>query len=165
MRMTLTAHAVVGAGIVAAMPVHPILGLCAAFASHFVLDAIPHWGYPIHSPSLRPDIRAPLKFDRALFLDFVTMGSDALLGLVLAILLFATPSTFLLVLAGACAGEAPDTFHFFYTRYPHEPFLSIFRFHAWIQSEDIFRERPVLGIASQITFIAVFTGAVKLIVF
>jgi hypothetical protein len=160
--MTLTAHAIVGAGIAAVMPAHPILGICAAFASHFVLDAIPHWGYEIRSPSLRPDIRAPLRFDRMLLRDLATIGSDALLGLILALLIFSTPATLAFVLLGALAGEAPDTLHFFYIRYPHEPFVSIFKFHERIQREGFFKKHPVLGITSQIGLIAIFVVAMKI---
>lgn len=37
-------HATLGAII--GLTVHPVLAVPAAFASHFVLDALPHFGYP-----------------------------------------------------------------------------------------------------------------------
>src|SRR5262249_53493141 len=50
------------------------------FASHFVLDAIPHWDYPIRSAAVHPKIGGPLTFDRALLRDAVVIGSDGLFG-------------------------------------------------------------------------------------
>jgi len=47
--MTLAAHSIVGGATVSLMPTHPVLGLCLAFARHFVLDAMPHWDYPMRS--------------------------------------------------------------------------------------------------------------------
>ena len=40
--MIATSHAIVGAAIASAAP-DPIIGLLLAFASHFVLDLVPHW--------------------------------------------------------------------------------------------------------------------------
>ena len=38
--MTLTTHAVVGAAVATLLPSHPLLGISAAFLSHFFVDAI-----------------------------------------------------------------------------------------------------------------------------
>ena len=46
--MTLTTHAIVGATVATLTP-NPILGFVLGFGSHYVLDALPHWSYPIHS--------------------------------------------------------------------------------------------------------------------
>ena len=74
--LTLTTHAIVGAAIVHFMPSHPLAAVCLAFASHFLLDAFPHWDYPIWSTSLKPSIASPMKYDRALFTDMLTIGTD-----------------------------------------------------------------------------------------
>ncbi len=42
--MTATAHALVSAAIVAAIP-NPAIALPLVFASHFIMDAIPHWDF------------------------------------------------------------------------------------------------------------------------
>lgn len=42
--MTASNHAVTGALIAATVP-YPVIGLPLAFASHFALDALPHWNY------------------------------------------------------------------------------------------------------------------------
>jgi hypothetical protein len=70
--LTLTTHAIVGSAIASLIPTHPLLGICMAFASHFLLDALPHWDYPIRSPSVNPQPAAPMKYDRALLADVAT---------------------------------------------------------------------------------------------
>ena len=118
------------------MPAHPWLGLSLAFASHFLLDALPHWDYPIRSSSINPDIAARMKYDGALIADLLTIGFDAALGIVVAVTLFnaQTPTSYLLALGGACAGIFPDALQFAYMRFPHQPLTSIQRFHEWIHT-------------------------------
>jgi hypothetical protein len=50
--MILTTHAVVGAALASFVPSHPATAFVLGFASHFVLDAIPHVDYPIKSRSV-----------------------------------------------------------------------------------------------------------------
>jgi len=45
--MILTTHAIVGAALASFLSSHPAAAFVAGFASHFVLDAIPHVDYPI----------------------------------------------------------------------------------------------------------------------
>lgn len=159
--MTLTTHAIVGAGIAAMMPAHPVLGICAAFASHFALDAIPHWDYPIRSASVNPKIGAPMKFDRALMLDFFSIGGDFALGILLALMFFVTPTSWWLVAIAAFAGQLPDALQFVYSRFRHEPLVSLQRFHQWIHTRHRLRERPMLGAVSQVLLLAVFVFLLK----
>ena len=154
--MTLTAHAIVGAGIVSAMPAHPLLGICVAFASHFVLDAIPHYDYQIRSSSINPKIGAPMKFDRTLLLDFFSIGSDFVLGVLLALFLFATPATLWLIATAAFAGTLPDALQFAYILSRREPLVSLQRFHRWTHTRIRLREHPIFGVASQVLFLVVF---------
>src|SRR6516225_11831962 len=44
--MILSTHAIVGGTIASLFPSHPALVVAAGFASHFAIDAIPHWDYP-----------------------------------------------------------------------------------------------------------------------
>jgi hypothetical protein len=157
MFLTLTTHAIVGAAIAGLVPAHPLLGLSLAFASHFLLDALPHWDYPIRSSSIDPKVSARMRYDRALCTDLLTIGADGALGIVLAVVLFATPTqtSFLLIFAGACAGILPDALQFAYMRFPHRPLTSIQRFHEWIHTSRGMRGRPVLGLACQVALIAV----------
>jgi hypothetical protein len=96
------------------MPAHPIVGLALAFGSHFVLDALPHWDYPIHSSCINPAFRTRMNYDRKLFIDLLRIGGDAALGIIFAVLLFATQreANLALILVGAVAGMLPDALQF-----------------------------------------------------
>lgn len=149
--MTLTAHAIVGAALVSIVPEHPVAGVCAAFASHFLVDAIPHVDYRIRSASINTKIRAPLTFDRNFFLDMLSIGADAVLGMLLALILFsATPWQIAL---GAFAGMFPDALQFAYARFPREPLSSLQRFHEWIHTRHRLREHKIAGVVSQVLFL------------
>jgi hypothetical protein len=151
--VTLTAHGIVGGAIVSLLTGHPVLGTCLAFASHFLLDAIPHMDYGVRSASINPKIGAKMRYDRALLIDAITLGIDAALGVSLALVLFATRDTLILVACGACAALLPDALQFAYMRYPHEPLVSLQRFHVWAHCTKKITE-PVRGIVSQLGFIA-----------
>src|SRR3984885_11655680 len=121
--LTLTTHAIVGAAIACVLPAHPCLVIGAAFASHFLLDAIPHWDYPLRSDSVNPNVAGAMKYDRALLADMVMIGTDGLLGIALALFLLATPGDSFLVLCAASAAILPDALQFAYIRFPHEPLV------------------------------------------
>jgi hypothetical protein len=147
--LTLTTHAIVGAAIASLLPAHPALAISAAFASHFLLDAIPHWDYPLRSDSMRPGLVGAMKFDGAVLADMLTIGADALLGLGLALLLLARPGDRALIACGAGAAILPDALQFAYMRLPREPLISLQRFHCWIHASRDLNRRPVLGLAAQ----------------
>lgn len=149
-KLTLTTHAIVGAAIASVIPAHPILAIAAAFASHFLLDAIPHWDYPIRSDSVNPVVAAALKYDRALFTDILTIGTDAILGIGLALLLLAKPSNLALVFCAAGAAILPDALQFAYIRLPREPLISVQRFHSWAHASSDLKARPIFGLFAQI---------------
>lgn len=161
--MTLTTHAIVGAAIASVIPAHPSLAITAAFVSHFLLDAIPHWDYPIRSDSVNPEVGATMKYDGALLADILTIGTDAVLGIGLALLLLGTPSSIALVLCGAGAAILPDALQFAYVRLPREPLISIQRFHSFIHASWDLKARPILGIASQIGLVLLVLLVAKLV--
>src|SRR6516164_6101449 len=45
--LILATHAIVGAATASQIPNHPVIALLAGIASHFAIDAIPHWDYPL----------------------------------------------------------------------------------------------------------------------
>jgi hypothetical protein len=106
-----------------------------ALPSHFVIDAIPHWDYPLRSISVAPGARNQVRLTSALARDIALIGLDAVVGLVLAIGIFATPSTIVAILAGAVGAMLPDPLQFVHTIYPHEPLASLQRFHRWIHTK------------------------------
>jgi hypothetical protein len=156
--MILSTHAIVGAAIASFLPSHPAAAFVLGFGSHFVLDAIPHWDYPIRSASVNPKIGAPVTFDRALLRDVVVIGSDGLLGLLAALLLFATSDGFWSILLGALGAMLPDLLQTIHAHFPREPLRTLQRFHCWIHTDKKIKENIILGVGSQITFVAVMVG-------
>ena len=156
--MILSTHAVVGAAIASFLPSHPAAAFVLGFASHFALDAVPHWDYPIHSPSVDPKIGAPLKFDRALLRDAVTIGSDGLFGLIAALFLFASPQTQGVILLGALGAMLPDALQFVHARFPYEPLRTLQRFHRRMHTDKEIKQHVVLRIGSQVLLVAVIVA-------
>jgi hypothetical protein len=156
--MILSTHALVGAAIANMFPSHPGVAFVAGFASHFALDAIPHADYPIRSASIDPKVGAPLRFDRALLHDAITIGADGMLGLVCAFLLFASPANQWAILLGAFGAMLPDAFQFLYLRFPHEPLKTLQRFHRWAHTSADIKDRVVLAVASQALLVVAFSA-------
>src|SRR6516162_9298967 len=119
--MILTTHAIVGAALASFLSSHPAAAFVAGFASHFVLDAIPHVDYPIKSQSVNPRIGAPMAFDRALLEDALTIGTDGLFGIIAALFLFSTTASLSAILMGAIGAMLPDPLQFVHSRGGHDP--------------------------------------------
>jgi hypothetical protein len=152
--MILASHAVIGAALASFLPTHPVAAAVLAFASHFAIDAVPHWDYPIRSPCVHPGTAAAMRYDRRLLRDLVVIGIDGMAGTVLALALFASSSTIWVILLGAFAAMLPDPLQFLYGRFPREPLRSLQRFHVWIHSNRRLDDRVVLGVVSQFAFIS-----------
>ena len=155
--MILSTHAIVGGAIASLFPSHPALVVAAGFASHFAIDAIPHWDYPLQAISVRPAAgSAALNLDRRLWGDLSLIALDASVGLVLAIWLFATPATMGVILLGALAAMVPDPLQVVHALYPREPLKSLQRFHQWIHAKR--KLSWPLGASSQAIFAAAVSG-------
>lgn len=131
--MTLTTHAVVGAAIVGLVPAHPEIGLTLAFASHFVLDAIPHWDYKTYD-------------ERGLKLTRIVV--DGFLGMLLASIFFAYPEKSWIPLLGAVVSVIPDIF---WLKKLENLFIikKFQQFHNWIHVNKTIKNLFV-GVGSQI---------------
>lgn len=155
--MILCTHAVIGGAIASLFPSHPVLVAVAGFASHFVIDAIPHWDYPLQAISVKPGAdNRRLRIDRSLLLDLALIGFDACAGLAIAIWLFATSTTVGVVALGALAAILPDPLQFAHSLFPHEPLSSLQRFHGWIHSKR--KLSWPIGVSSQALFAAGVCG-------
>lgn len=160
--MVLATHAVAGAALASVMPSYPVAGFMVGFMSHFVLDSIPHWDYKILSNSIDPkSTDRKLSFNKNMALDMLRIGSDGLLGLVLAYLFFFDSASPWVFIAGAIGAMLPDPLQFVYTRFPKGPIVYLQRFHEWIHATKHLKGRPVVGIATQIILCALFIFAVK----
>jgi hypothetical protein len=154
--MILSTHAIVGGAIASLFPTNPVVAMAAGFASHFVIDAIPHWDYPLRSISLGPGARNQLTLRGPRLLDIALIAFDGCAGLALAVIFFATPDTVWVIVLGALAAMLPDPLQFLYTVYPHGPLKSLQRFHGWMHTKH--QIGALVGISSQIVFVAAVVG-------
>lgn len=60
--MTLTAHSLVAAALLAKIP-NPAIGLPLALASHFLLDKVPHWDLMTNKNKTKSEIARDTAFD------------------------------------------------------------------------------------------------------
>ena len=153
--MMLSTHALIGAAIGAFLSSDPALGAALGFCSHFVLDAIPHWDYPIRSASLTPGGGSAVRLDRNLLVDLFIIGADGLIGLAAAMFLFGFQWG---TLFGAVGAMLPDPLQLLHDRFPHEPLCTLRRFRRRMHSRKTMALFP-FGMASQLALIA-FAGLV-----
>lgn len=159
--MTLTTHAVTGAAIASVVSGNIVIASTLAFASHFLLDAIPHWDYPISSGSINPKIGGKINFDKSLLKDLFRIGSDILFGILLSLIIFYSKEHVLTIAVGAFFGMLPDFLQFVYTRFPKGPIASLQRFHEFIHTDKKLKNQPILGVTSQIAIIIVISILAK----
>ena len=162
--MTLATHAITGAAIATLMPTHPVAAFAAGFASHFVIDAIPHYDYPIFSESIHPKKKdSAIRLDRKLSIDAIDFSVDAVIGIAVAIYFFVSPTSLITILAGAIGGILPDPLQVVAKKFPYEPLRSLQRFHQWIHTSYRLRESKqlVLGVVSQLLFIVLVIATAK----
>jgi hypothetical protein len=161
--MILTTHAIIGGAIASILPSHPLVAVTLSFASHFLVDAIPHWDYPIRSKGLRPGSGSVLAIDGVLLRDLMAIGADGLAGTALALVLFATRQTFWVVLLCAWAAMLPDPLQFLHNVYPRGPLPILQRFHSWIHTNYQIKREVFLGVSSQIVFVIVVVALARLV--
>jgi hypothetical protein len=152
--MVLATHAMIGAAVANIFPTHPILGFFAAFGSHFLADAIPHWHYTL--ATTKGDGGDPMKRDMLINkhfpLDLFKISIDALLGITCAVLLLgaADPVIFSATLLGAAGGILPDGLQFLYWKWRHQPLTALQRFHLWVHAKSNLDDKPIFGPALQV---------------
>src|SRR3989344_6258590 len=158
--MTLTTHAIIGSLAASFFPTHPIIGFALAFASHFAIDAIPHWDYPLQSYEER-DKNNPMNndivLDKRFAKDLINIGLDILIGVLASfyLLMFIGEFSLPVLIAGAFGGILPDALQVIYMKFRHEPFVSLQQFHMWIQKDRRLKNEPFIGLIYQIVLISV----------
>jgi len=150
--MTLTAHAVVGATMVQILPGAPVLAVTLALSSHFILDAIPHWDYPLRSASKTKGavVGVAFNYDFTFLRDLFFVSLDILLGLLLVWLLYRPAiDQWPLLLAGVVAAILPDFLQFAYGRYGGYFLTKIQWWHNFCHSQISLNSKPFWGVSSQ----------------
>lgn len=167
--MILTTHVIAGAALAAAVPNRPMLAFVASAASHFLLDAIPHWDYKLRSS--RKDKDNPLNNDivvgRDFWFDLIKISVDALVGLALGWFFFHSFFTgqlaVLTFVAGAIGGLLPDALQFAYFKFRSPWLTALQRFHYWIHADYARKLKPAVGIITQTLLVTTIIIAVKFI--
>jgi hypothetical protein len=147
----LSTHAIIGASIASIMPEHPALALASGIASHFAIDAIPHWDYPLRAISVKPNSDSALKLNWSLFQDIGFIVLDAGVGLAIAFWLYATPAAASSVLLGALGAMLPDPLQLAHRLFPWEPLRTLQRFHVWVHTKR--KLTWPIGVSSQLSFV------------
>ena len=124
--MSLATHGAIGAIVASKFPNHPILAFCLAFASHFILDMIPHWDYHLKTTSKSDSdpLSRELPMGRDLVIDLFKAVLDFLIGLTVSLLLLASFNniyTVLLILIGVAGGVMPDFLQLVYRLVDRKP--------------------------------------------
>ena len=162
--MILTTHAIAGAAIGSLLPGFPAAAFVLGFASHFALDALPHWDYPIGSASIHPKKGGALTLDRALTLDLFHIGLDFALGIGVSLSFFHQPAALPAICDGLIGGVLPDFLQFVYTRFPKSPIRHLQTFHERIHSPRRLRDegKTAIGIAAQVAIVAALIALAKI---
>ncbi|MDO8183380.1 MAG: diadenylate cyclase [bacterium] len=166
--MVLTTHAVVGGAIGRLLAINPLLAFIVGFLSHFVLDIIPHWDYPLQSKTVeaRGVGRLHFRLGWPAVVDFSRIGLDFLIGLALVYWLFplsqGTSWLASSVLWGALGAVLPDALQFIYAQWRPRFLSGLQRFHHFIHAKQDFNDRPVLGVTLQILLMVAVVVLVKL---
>lgn len=154
--MILAPHALAGAAIAVIFRRHPSIAVVAAFLSHFILDAIPHWHYKLSSRI--NDLSAPFYvrfiFDRRFLKDIMRTGIDFSIGLAIAlgISYIFFPKYFWLTFLGAAAAVLPDFLQLMYHLFPDSPLFYLQWFHRKIHAKKDLDNEILLGITYQVSF-------------
>ena len=143
-------HAVVGAAIAASIP-NPYIGIPLAFASHFVLDKVPHW-----NPHLNTETEKYGKPTRRSTQIVILDTSLALLaGFFIASRALPNTAHAITILASCFAASLPDIVEgpYFFLNMRHELIKRWIKFQKSLQSDTSI----VPGLLTQIiTIVAAF---------
>lgn len=159
--MTLTTHIVAGAAGARLFASSPVEGFIIGWLSHYVLDSIIHWDYPLASAN--PEIftaesngKLSLK-NKAVIGDFIKVSIDVLLGFFLAFtfLDYRSDPRYLLILAGGLGSVIPDFLQFVFVVWKNKYIRHFQRFHNMLHAKTDINDRPILGIASQVALIVI----------
>lgn len=155
--MILSTHALGGTVAALVFRSNPVLAFVAAFFSHFALDAIPHWDYPVRSLENARATGKPIRrLDRMLLGDIFRTAVDFFVGAGLSLILAAPgdPYTVFIVALGAIGGVLPDFLQLVYYIVKSGFILKIQRFHMWVHAHRSLKKYPAIGIPFQIAIAA-----------
>ncbi len=155
--MTLATHAILGTAAARIFPGNNAVAFAAAFVSHFLADAIPHWDYFLKSykKDFKNRLNDDMRIDRNFLLDLSRIGLDFFLGAAISYFIFrpADVSRLVNIAIGIFGGTLPDALQLVYFKTRKEPLTSLQRLHGFIHAKKRLTGRPVLGIFLQLIFV------------
>lgn len=152
--MTATAHALVAGAIYRAIP-NPMLSVPLACASHFIMDAVPHW-----------DLGTAWR-SRSKKMTGILAIAETVLGITVAYFLFHGKGSGIPLLATIVASEIPDwleaPWYIFFAHQnkhapgPHAGFWETLTYRIY-RLENVFHAKAgfLFGVATQIVTVAFF---------
>ena len=116
--MVLSTHVITGGAVATLAPGNPALGFILGFASHFLLDSIPHWDYVLASKktSGNDPLDTSMDMGKDFIRDLFVMGFDFLIGMIVVYSLLYSDSLRFTLMAGIIGGVLPDFLQFMYFR-------------------------------------------------
>ena len=129
--MILTPHAIVGAALANMFPNDPALGFGLAFASHYLLDLVPHTDYDISNfaDSDTKTVKSIFK-NAGAALHFLFIFADFIAAIFLCFLIFVrNDRTLLLTFIGIVGGLLPDFLQFLYYKFKKQPWIFFQKVH------------------------------------
>lgn len=162
--MILVTHTAVGCAVASLFPNHPEIGFVAAFGSHFALDAIPHWDYPLRASIIDEGnvMKNNIALDGRFAKDLINIGLDVLVGLIISIyiLLFLGRFSWEILTVGVLGGIVPDALQLVYMKLKPKSLILLQRFHVWIQVNKRLKNKPFAGILLQIFITTIIVGII-----
>ncbi len=158
--MILSVHAIFGAAVASLVPTHPVAGFALGFASHLVLDAIPHKDYDLLSlqseSEKRPKVVNFIYSRINLLRDILSVSLDAMVGIFLAFLLFFDTTHPYIFLIGAIGSLIPDFLTFLYFILHYKVLFIFYNIHSRLfHSPIIFKLKQSTGVFLQFCTVAI----------
>ena len=122
--MILAPHILLGAAIGSKIS-NPLAVFALGFASHYFLDALPHYDYEV------PGLKAKEVNYKKILTDLTKVATDASCGLALALILIWHSPYLTNALIGMFGAVLPDALLYLSWHYPKSKFLKIF---SWPQN-------------------------------
>lgn len=162
--MILATHMVVGAAGAEIAGLSGIAAFVLGWGSHYVLDSITHWDYPLsattaHSATGDGDQKrgGMQGLGKLTMFDVMKIGIDVCAGFLLVFFFLRDPAGASLVslFLGALGGVFPDIVQFVYSKIKWRPVVALQKVHHMIHAETDLKDRPWLGFSLQVALVAV----------
>ena len=150
--MILTSHALVGSALSNIVPNNPVIGFGLAFASHYLIDAVPHRDYDIEDfiDDETKTVKSIFHNAKA-FLRFMLILGDFVFALFICSLIFVHDEKSLYAtMVGVAGGVLPDFLLFLAFKFKKSFWRYFYKVHNFFHSKDRMRDKLVRGISSQI---------------